>query len=162
MHDAETFDKFTPFNCIAVRETLIDVIDKLTWNENENILDIGCGSGNVTVNVLSEYVPEDSTIIGADISDEMIKFARQLYTHPRITFKKMDILDDNLWPSWNKEHFSKIFSSHLMQRIRDSRKAYKNMYNLLQPGGEALMMIPITHPMDRITPYLAKMSKYNE
>uniref|UniRef100_A0A023F6M8 Putative farnesoic acid o-methyltransferase n=1 Tax=Triatoma infestans TaxID=30076 RepID=A0A023F6M8_TRIIF len=162
MHDAETYHKFTLLSCAGAKEVLIYVKDKLTWNENENILDIGCGTGDITVNVITEYVPSDSKIIGADISDEMIKFAENLHSHPRITFKRMDILDDNLWTSWNKGQFSKIMNFYLMQRIKDSRKAYSNMYNLIQPGDEVLMMFPIKQDLDKIGPYLARMSKYSK
>lgn len=42
---------------------LQDLIHRMSWNQEENILDVGCGPGDVTVSVLSNYLPDDVTIV---------------------------------------------------------------------------------------------------
>lgn len=55
----------------------------------KQILDIGCGIGHSSW-LFKEAFP-DAKIIGVDISDISIEFARKLFNHPRISFKTADI-----------------------------------------------------------------------
>ena len=66
-------------------------IDKFLESLNgKEILDIGCGLGNLT-NYMNEH---GFNVIGIDLSDEMLKIAKSKYKH--ITFKKMDMREINI------------------------------------------------------------------
>ena len=68
----------------------IDLVNRLNISDPQNILDLGCGSGNSTI-ILKEKFPY-SKVIGADNSDEMLEKARSIY--PEIEFIKLDANGD--------------------------------------------------------------------
>ena len=43
-----------------------------------------------------------------------------------------------------------IICSHVLEHIPDDVKAMKNMYNILKPGGKAIMMVPILKNFDAV------------
>src|SRR4051812_14373928 len=56
---------------------VLPAIDRMRLQPDDNILDVGCGSGWL-VRLLAGHVPE-GRVIGIDISDEMIRRARRNY-----------------------------------------------------------------------------------
>ena len=64
------------------------LIDDLDLKGDERILDIGCGNGKVTAH-LASLVP-DGSVMGIDLSREMISFAANKYIpeeHPNLSFQ---------------------------------------------------------------------------
>ena len=53
---------------------------------------------------------------------------------------KIDIQDMD---ALQKNSFDFIICSHVLEHIPDDKKAMRNMYNILCPGGKAIMMVPI-------------------
>lgn len=81
----------------------IDLAERITTANPQNILDIGCGPGNST-KVLKDAFP-NAQILGIDSSENMIRKATE--TYPDIEFRVMDITDkDN-----GLESFDVIFSN---------------------------------------------------
>ena len=95
------------------------------------MLDLGCGPGNVTRQVLMPRLPEDfGLLVGADMSDNMIQYAREMYTHSKLRFIQFDLTKDienttQLRPSG----FDKIFSFYCLHWIPDHR-----YYLAIKPG----------------------------
>jgi juvenile hormone acid methyltransferase len=87
------------------------------------VLDLGCGPGDVTAEVLMPRLPADfSVLVGADLSAEMVQYASETYTHPKLRFTQFDLAKDlgitsQLLPS----DFDKIFSFFCLQWIPDQR-----------------------------------------
>ncbi|KAL1122095.1 hypothetical protein AAG570_003501 [Ranatra chinensis] len=94
---------------------------QLAWTSEERVLDIGCGPGTVTAQVILPILPPDATIIGSDISESMIKFANDEYGGARLKFKQMDIVSKDIWDKWNEETFNKIFSFYCLHWIQDQQ-----------------------------------------
>lgn len=91
--------KVTPSVLIPRPETelLVEtVINSLNKEDVSNILDIGCGSGNISI-ALAANLPR-SIVTGIDISEDAIKIASEnasLYgMSERINFSRQDILKD--------------------------------------------------------------------
>ena len=107
----------------AVTKVLSEYINTMSWKTGDRVLDVGCGPGSVTTQVLMPRLPEDfSLLIGADISPNMIQYASETYTHSKLKFTQFDLLEDigstsQLRPS----DFDKIFSFFLLHWIPDHR-----------------------------------------
>ncbi|XP_069675143.1 juvenile hormone acid O-methyltransferase-like [Periplaneta americana] len=127
----------------AAQQTMSEYMGSMTWKPRERIFDLGCGPGKVTVEMLLPRLPDDFEIlVAADVSAAMLQLARSKYTHPKVKFLELDLgkpipPDSDL----RTPGFDKVFSFFCLQWIADQRQAVTNIYNLLRPGGEALVTI---------------------
>jgi trans-aconitate 2-methyltransferase len=74
-------------NSSSQQEWARELIGKLQLRGNERVLDIGCGDGKVSAEIAA-WVPQGS-VVGLDISREMIDYARQNFpsdTHSNLEF----------------------------------------------------------------------------
>ncbi|XP_069675125.1 juvenile hormone acid O-methyltransferase-like isoform X2 [Periplaneta americana] len=115
----------------------------MTWKSGERILDLGCGPGTNTVEVLLPRLPDNFEIlVGADISQPMMQIASSKYKHPKLKFLHLDLSKDIPADSqFRTPGFNKIFSFYVLHWIHDQRQAVTNIYNMLRPGGEALISV---------------------
>lgn len=105
------------------------------------ILDIGCGCGDVTIEcVLPILSSKFERLIGVDISENMINHARQKYSLPKIEFKQFDIAEDDCK---HLPRFDHIVSFNCFNWIENQRATLQNIYNILKPGGDCLLMFSI-------------------
>ncbi len=99
------------------------------FNKKPFILDVGCGTGRTTVNL----VKLGYNVEAMDYSEEMIKEANKM--HPKIKFKVMDAC--NL--KYNKEKFDMVFFSfNGLDCINPDKKrmlAIKEANRVLKKGG---------------------------
>jgi len=106
-----------------VTKMLPKYINSMSWKTGDRVLDLGCGPGGVTTQVLLPRLPEDfGLLVGADISADMIQYSSETYTHPKLRFTQFDITKDigntsQLRPS----DYDKIFSFFLLHWIPDHR-----------------------------------------
>lgn len=103
-------------------------VNQLPIVSSDLILDLGCGTGDVSI-LLSERA---STVIGIDINKDLIEFASRENDRPNIQYLCTDLnqvhemglpLADGIWSSFAAAYFP-YFSSVL-----------KKWLNLLKPGG---------------------------
>jgi juvenile hormone acid methyltransferase len=119
-----------------------EYINSMSWKPGDRVLDMGCGPGNVTTEVLLPRLPADfGLLVGADISAEMVQYATETYTHSKLRFTQFDLVNDigetaQLQPSV----FDKIFSFFCLHFIQDHRKALRNINSLLRTGGEIVIV----------------------
>ncbi len=117
-----------------------ELILKLNLKGNEKVLDIGCGDGKNTAEIASKL--PDGSIIGIDISKEMIDLANESFpqkTYKNLSFNLCDAKKLNF-----EENFDSIISSatlhwiknHLPVLIGIKRALKKNGKVLLQMGGK--------------------------
>lgn len=119
----------------AVREALREV----SVPQEASILDVGCGNGYV-VRALAKRLP-DASVMGIDISDEMIFQARDL-THDDVFnagFFEGSIFDENL----NEDRFDLIFGMESIYYISPVKDAIKRLASLLNPGGQLLLVVDL-------------------
>ena len=106
-----------------VTRVLSEYINSVSWKTGDRVLDLGCGPGSVTAQVLMPRLPEDfGLLVGADLSANMIQYATEKYTHPKLRFTQFDLVKDigntsQLRPSG----FDKIFSFFCLHCIPDQR-----------------------------------------
>ncbi|XP_074101890.1 juvenile hormone acid methyltransferase isoform X1 [Cotesia typhae] len=103
-------------------------------------IDIGCGPGHVTKELILPKLPTESVIVGADISDSMIESAKKSYRdEKRLSFLKLNIETDEL-PIKEIEKYDNALSFYCLHWCQDMRLTLKNIYQLLRPGGRSLVM----------------------
>ena len=101
-----------------------DVVKLLSPKSNENILDLGCGTGHLT-KLISK---SGAKVIGIDSSEEMIKQARQMY--PELKFQNKDAVNFSF-----KNKFDAIFSNAVLHWIPQKEKVIDCVSKALKHGG---------------------------
>jgi juvenile hormone acid methyltransferase len=123
MNDPKSYDKYHGLTIRDVTEVLSEYINRMSWKTGDRVLDLGCGPGGVTTKLLMPRLPADfGLLIGADLSADMIQYASNKYTHPKLKFTQFDLAKDientsHLQPSG----FDKIFSFFCLHWIPDQR-----------------------------------------
>ena len=100
------------------------LIQFVNINPNQTILDVGCGTGVLT----NELSRKGATVIGTDLSENMLQQARENFPH--IEFKQIDA---TLMTFDNR--FNTVFSSSVFHWIHDQNRLLSVIYRALKPGG---------------------------
>lgn len=106
-------------------EQLIGILDP---KPGELILDLGCGSGQLS----RKIADSGAIVIGLDSSEEMIKSARQLF--PEIGFHQMDAADFKF-----QKPFDAIFSNAALHWVKNQENAATCMFNSLKKKGRLVV-----------------------
>jgi juvenile hormone-III synthase len=92
MNEAQLYKKSNALQRRDAKKVLEEFGHLIQWNGDDSVLDVGCGSGDVTVDFVLPRLPDNfNRLIGVDISDEMVKCANEAYKHPRIDFQVLNI-----------------------------------------------------------------------
>jgi len=105
-----------------------DLIKLLHPKEDDLILDLGCGTGQLT----DEISKSGATVIGIDASEKMIEAARE-------KFSKIDFYVKKATDFQFEEPFDAIFSNAALHWVMESEKAVKCMYNNLKKQGRLVL-----------------------
>lgn len=128
---ASTYDQYANLQQQAA-EYLLSLSRAFAINSN-TLLDLGCGTGYVTQQLL-EYFPA-TIVTGLDISKSMLDFAKNNYHHPRINWLGGDAeklpIQSNVVDA--------IFSNLMMQWIRDLPSLFTEFYRVLQHSGYLIL-----------------------
>jgi trans-aconitate 2-methyltransferase len=101
-----------------------DLLQLLSPQSVERILDIGCGTGQLTAQIAAS----GAVVTGLDSSPEMIHQARQKY--PDVRFELGDARDLRL-----AESFDAVFSNATLHWIREPERVVTSIERVLRPGG---------------------------
>lgn len=103
-----------------------DVVNLLNPQPGERILDLGCGTGELTAQ-LEEI---GAAVVGADASAAMVAKARQSF--PGVDFRVMDAR-----ALWFDEPFDAVFTNATLHWIAevDQPNVLRHVFNVLKPGG---------------------------
>ncbi|WP_276166965.1 methyltransferase domain-containing protein [Zobellia alginiliquefaciens] len=104
------------------------LIELLAPKSNERILDLGCGSGELTFDISGLA----KTVVGLDKSPEMI--AKAKYNFPSINFEVGDAANFKV-----EEKFDAIFSNAALHWVVQYKAAIANMYRALRTGGRIVV-----------------------
>jgi len=107
-------------------------LNKLNFNEKENVLDIGCGCGHTTLNI-AKRIGSSGNVTGLDISEPMLKRAKESAVEMSITntsFKCVDVQTEDL----GDQVYSAAFSRFGVMFFEDSITAFKNINKSLMSG----------------------------
>ena len=113
-----------------------DLVNRISINNPEKIIDIGCGPGNSTEVLAGKFKKAD--IMGIDNSQNMIDKAMQ--QHPELTFKLYDI---QYGVSGLNNDYDIVFSNACIQWVPNHTVLIKNLFSMLRKGGALAIQIPI-------------------
>ena len=109
-------------------------------NNGENVLDMGCGTGEVTA-LLAEMVSKESRVVGVDPDIERIKVAAQKHSgiHDNIVFIHADSSSEFL--QLNIRHYDVHFSNFVIQWLNpdEKKKFIGTAFQVLKPGGKIVI-----------------------
>jgi trans-aconitate methyltransferase len=135
-HIMYTWDPEEYERCYSAQEEwAMSALSELSIRGDERILDIGCGDGKITARI-SQLVP-DGSVLGIDISPDMISFARRRYSpviFRNLRFEQGDALDLRF-----DEEFDIVVSFACLHWIRDHLSVLQGIYRSLVPGGRMLV-----------------------
>lgn len=122
--DAELYEARHAF-VWRLGEQLIDLLDP---KAGENILDLGCGTGQLT----QKIAERGARVTGLDASPEMIGQARQNF--PQLRFVLADAATMRF-----RDEFDAIFSNAALHWMIDASTVAKNMARALRAGGRVVV-----------------------
>lgn len=100
------------------------LIDLLEPKKNEQILDLGCGTGDLAFKIYQS----GATVDGVDASMDMILKAKEKY--PNLTFQVMDATNLDF-----EEKFDAVFSNAVLHWVKNAEGVIASCYNVLKEGG---------------------------
>jgi malonyl-CoA O-methyltransferase len=109
-----------------------------------NILDLGCGTGNSIESLLSLY--PDADVLGVDIAEGMIEYCREKWKdYKKINFHQCDIEDLEL-----SQKYDLIISSCSLQWLTDIKSTFNKFLNCMNPGGYLALAIPVEGSLNEL------------
>ncbi|MFD1926653.1 class I SAM-dependent methyltransferase [Sporosarcina siberiensis] len=101
-----------------------DIIELLTPKEDEKILDLGCGTGDLA----NRISVEGANVVGVDQSKNMVGQALSKYPEIQFTVGDATSLD-------YKDEFDAVFSNATLHWIKQPEKALGSIYKSLKTNG---------------------------
>ncbi len=132
---AEFFDAFAPSwdATMEVREAVIrDILSLSQVSENTRVLDIACGTG-----VLFPFYDKlGATVVGADISEEMVRIAKSKFPQKEIICVDAESYDF-------EKRFDVIMIHNAFPHFSDGDKLIEHLSSFLEKGGR----LTVAHSM---------------
>jgi trans-aconitate methyltransferase len=122
-------------NSVVQQTWARELIAKLNLHGDEQILDVGCGDGKVTAEIV-HAVPRGS-VVGVDASPQMIAFAKKTFPakqFPNLKFQVMDARKIKFAQS-----FDVIFSNAALHWVDDHEKILRGAASVLKSGGRFIV-----------------------
>ncbi len=122
-------------------EPVEHIFSRLALKDHENIVDLGCGPGDNTVELIKRS--DDSIVRGIDRSPAMIEAANALRAKQsddlqrRLSFAVGDMARFEA-----ERKYSIVFSNAALQWLRDQRAVLSNCFRALTFGGQMVMQMP--------------------
>lgn len=155
MH-AQLYESVKPLDSVVhfLKVTLKD----LGWykQKEELVMDAGCGPGHLTLQFILPLFPDVQKLVALDYSSSMIETARSNYSHPRIEYHTANFEDKSDLKRWNCQ-VTKLVSIHCLNWLKNQKQSFQNVYDLLQPGGEAAFYFVLVSDF-----YAAVVDIYND
>ncbi|XP_029173012.1 juvenile hormone acid O-methyltransferase-like [Nylanderia fulva] len=161
-----SFDDLQQAKVISLIDEFQDDLKRMSGK----CMDIGCGPGDITTDILLPTLHPKAVILGTDISKNMIEFANKEYSkEKRLKFEILDAETKSLPKKYISE-FDHIFSFNALNWCEDIQQTFQNIYCMLRHGGNILMLIVATHDIyevmkimaqdSRFKPYIPNVNKY--
>lgn len=110
-------------------------LQDIKLNNYKSILDLGCGTGNISA-YIAQLAPK-STIVGVDLSENMIKTAQTQYASiANLSFQIANAQDFSL-----KKQFNLIISTSVFHWIKNQQAALESVAQHLAPQGEFYVLM---------------------
>jgi trans-aconitate 2-methyltransferase len=113
----------------------LDLIEQIPLDIEGDIVDLGCGPGNVTKRLKDTW--PDRAVTGVDRSEAMLTKARESY--PDITWEQGDM---STWTAETPKAL--VFSNAALHWITNHEEVVPRLMDAIKPGGWLAFQIPVT------------------
>ncbi|PSL43965.1 methyltransferase family protein [Salsuginibacillus halophilus] len=103
-------------------------------------LDIACGAGYGTKLLAKKTKKQGTTLVGADIDEASLTYARANYHHPNTTFSYADVNAPNALESLGM--FDTIVSFETIEHVPSDETFIAAVTQCLKPGGTLIVSTP--------------------
>lgn len=164
MNDAALYAKANSFQRVSTKKVLDEFEHLLQWQKDDSVLDIGCGTGDATIELILPLLPSTfSRLLGCDKSDEMVQYAQLHFGRtPKMIFEKLDItenVDEFLTKFGTFDH---VVSFYCLHWVRNQMAAMKNITKLLTPTGDCLLLFITSSNIYTVHDEMSKSSKWSQ
>lgn len=129
-------------------------------DQSQQFLDVGCGPGDFTRDVLLPRCLPCRRIVGVDCSRDMIEHARRNSAHEQLEFAVLDICSDVTGFLEEFGQFERVYSFFCLNWVEDISAALKNISRLMSSSGECLLVICAALQIIEVWNILAKMDRW--
>lgn len=129
--NAEKTDVYRTFISDPVLWRLLGDVNSL------NVLDAGCGEGYLA----RRLAHKGAKVVAIDISEKLIEIAKEKSKGEGIDFR---VESSHALRSLTDNSFDRIVSNYVIMDLPDLKEAASELYRVLKPGGEALLVF--LHP----------------
>lgn len=162
MNDVERYIKYSS---PAQREAkyIIGRFARLVqWKSNCNVLDVGCGPGNVTHDVLLPILPKSAElVVGIDKLQSAIEQANLTYGEiPNLIFRHVNIVSDTNFIETHEDYFDHAFSFSCLHFIKEQEVALGKVWRMLKPGGDFSFTSVVRNRLFTILSHVAEIEKW--
>lgn len=144
MDNPDSFTKSSSLRDDDHAKFLDEFAPKFNWRVDgkDSVIDIGCAGGNVTKEIILPKLPSTfSRLVGVDINENMIDYARKNYEIPKVSFDKLDIGGDIGEFMQKNEPFDHLISFFCLHLVPDQKHAMQNIFKLLNGNGDCFLHI---------------------
>ena len=128
-------------------------------NPSLRILEVGAGTGGVTLSILeklskSSSPPRFQEYVFTDISTGFFESAREKLKawEKFVTYRKLDIEDDPINQGFEHERYDLLIAANVLHATARIARTMRNVRKLLKPGGK-LLLIEITTTQAQLFPF---------
>jgi SAM-dependent methyltransferase len=113
------------------------IYDNIKPYIGRNVLEIGCGIGNIT----DYFITPGRKITGIDIEEKFVNVAREKYKNtPGVTIAMGDALNPGC--TLPGRSFDTVVLLNVLEHIDEDLHAVKCIFDLLEPKGRAVILVP--------------------
>jgi trans-aconitate 2-methyltransferase len=119
-------------------EPFYDLLSLIQIKQGLNVIDLGCGTGELT-RKLADHLP-GSNVTGIDSSGEMLKETEK-YSNSNVRFQQTDIrkiIEANI-------KYDLVFSNAALQWVDDHKKLLPQIIGLVKKNGQLAIQVPSNH-----------------
>lgn len=135
------------------------LIAQASIQPGHEILDIGCGTGTLTLQI--KHTHSDALVYGLDVDPEILNIAQRKAKQADKTILLQQGTAINL--PYPNESFDRAFISLMLHHLpsQDKRRALTEAFRVLRPGGE-LHVIDFSKPHDPIMWLISLVTRWFE
>jgi demethylmenaquinone methyltransferase/2-methoxy-6-polyprenyl-1,4-benzoquinol methylase len=133
----------------------------------QRVLDLASGTGDLALS-LAKQVTQEGTVILADINESMLNLARERLTNQGVVNNVAYVIADAEHLPFPENEFDLITIAFGLRNVTDKMAALHNLYRVLKPGGQVLILefskptLPMIQPIYdwysfKVLPFLGKM-----
>jgi 2-polyprenyl-3-methyl-5-hydroxy-6-metoxy-1,4-benzoquinol methylase len=108
------------------------------YSKGKKVFDLGCAGGYGSYYIASEKGGKAKTVVGLDISQKAIKYAKKHWQLPNLVFVNASALS----LPFKDKHFDLVISLEVIEHVTDYKKYLSEVGRVLKSNGTAIISTP--------------------